>query len=123
VEWALAIAGILFKSFALSRLKAARFAVASALVYLFQGWFGVFATRLLANAIGWHGVLWLAAAVWLTRWASCSSRLIAYATFMQRGTCLCWWEVLRTIARCCSTWFQPAHDRRNPSAPSAGLVK
>ena len=61
VEWALAIAGILFKSFALSRLKAARFAVASALVYLFQGWFGVFATRLLANAIGWHGVLWLAA--------------------------------------------------------------
>ena len=61
VEWALAIAGILFKSFALSLLKAARFAVASALVYLFQGWFGVFATRLLANAIGWHGVLWLAA--------------------------------------------------------------
>jgi len=56
VEWALAIAGVLFKSFAVGR-----FAVASALVYLFQGWFGVFATRLLAHAIGWHGVLWLAA--------------------------------------------------------------
>jgi hemolysin III len=56
VEWGLAVAGVLFKSFAVGR-----FAVASALVYLFQGWFGVFATRLLANAIGWHGVLWLAA--------------------------------------------------------------
>ena len=56
VEWALAIAGVLFKSFAVGR-----FAVASALVYLFQGWFGVFATRLLAHAIGWHGVFWLAA--------------------------------------------------------------
>jgi hemolysin III len=56
VEWALAIAGVIFKSFAVGR-----FAVASALVYLFQGWFGVFATRYLAHAIGWHGVLWLAA--------------------------------------------------------------
>jgi hemolysin III len=56
VEWALALAGIIFKSFAVGR-----FAVASALVYLFQGWFGVFATRILAHAIGWHGVLWLGA--------------------------------------------------------------
>jgi hemolysin III len=56
VEWALAIAGVIFKSFAVGR-----FAVASALVYLFQGWFGVFATRYLALAIGWHGVLLLAA--------------------------------------------------------------
>jgi hemolysin III len=56
VEWALAIAGVIFKSFVVGR-----FAVASALVYLFQGWFGVFATRYLAHAIGWHGVLWLAA--------------------------------------------------------------
>lgn len=56
VEWGLAIAGVLFKSFAVGR-----FAVASALVYLFQGWLGIFATRLLAHAIGWHGVLWLAA--------------------------------------------------------------
>ena len=56
VEWALALAGVVFKSFAVNR-----FAVASALVYLFQGWFGVFAVRLLAHAIGWHGVMWLAA--------------------------------------------------------------
>jgi len=56
VEWALAVAGVIFKSFAVSR-----FAIASALVYLFQGWFGVFAARYLAHAIGWHGVLWLAA--------------------------------------------------------------
>ncbi|MGA2046709.1 MAG: hemolysin III family protein [Terracidiphilus sp.] len=56
VEWGLAVAGVVFKSFAVGR-----FAIASALVYLFQGWLGVFAARLLAHAIGWHGVLWLAA--------------------------------------------------------------
>jgi hemolysin III len=56
VEWGLAVAGVIFKSFAIGR-----FAVASALVYLFQGWFGVFAAGHLAHAIGWHGVLWLAA--------------------------------------------------------------
>jgi hemolysin III len=54
--WTLAIAGILFKSFAVGK-----FAVASALVYLLQGWCGVFATGLLARAIGWHAVLWLGA--------------------------------------------------------------
>jgi hemolysin III len=56
VEWALAIAGVIFKSFAVGR-----FAVASALVYLFQGWFGVFAARSITQAIGTHGVAWLAA--------------------------------------------------------------
>jgi hemolysin III len=56
VEWGLALAGVVFKSFAVGR-----FAVASALVYLLQGWFGVFAARMLAQAIGWHGVLWLGA--------------------------------------------------------------
>jgi hemolysin III len=56
VQWSLAGLGILFKSFAV-----ARFAVASALVYLFQGWLGVFATQRLAHAIGWHAVMWLGA--------------------------------------------------------------
>jgi len=56
VEWALAVTGVIFKSLALGR-----FAVASALVYLFQGWFGVFAVRMLAHAIGWHAVMWLGA--------------------------------------------------------------
>jgi hemolysin III len=46
VEWGLAVG---------------RFAIASALVYLFQGWLGVFAAQLLAHAISWHGVVWLAA--------------------------------------------------------------
>jgi len=54
--WTLAIAGILFKSFAVGK-----FEVASALVYLLQGWCGVFATGMLAHAIGWHAVLWLGA--------------------------------------------------------------
>lgn len=56
VEWGLAIAGVVFKSFAVDR-----FQVASALVYLFQGWLIVFAARPLLHAIGWHGLLWLAA--------------------------------------------------------------
>jgi len=54
VEWTLAIAGVIFKSFAVGR-----FEVASALVYLFQGWFVVFAVSPLYHAIGWHGMFWL----------------------------------------------------------------
>jgi hemolysin III len=53
-EWTLAIAGVIFKSFAVDR-----FAVASALVYLFQGWFVVFAVSPLYHAIGWHGIFWM----------------------------------------------------------------
>ncbi len=56
VEWSLAVAGVVFKSFAVDR-----FAVASALVYLFQGWFVVIAARPLLHAIGWHGMMWLGA--------------------------------------------------------------
>ncbi len=56
VEWALAVAGVVFKSFAVDR-----FAVASALVYLFQGWFVVIVALPLFRAIGWHGVLWMGA--------------------------------------------------------------
>ncbi|MGA3048468.1 MAG: hemolysin III family protein [Terracidiphilus sp.] len=56
VVWTLAIAGVIFKSVAVGR-----FAVASALVYLFQGWFVVFAFGPLLHAIGWQGVLWLGA--------------------------------------------------------------
>jgi hemolysin III len=54
--WSLAIAGVVFKSLAVNR-----FAVASALVYLFQGWFIVIAARPLLHAIGWHGMIWLGA--------------------------------------------------------------
>ena len=54
--WTLAVAGVVFKSFAVGR-----FQVASALVYLLQGWCGVFATGLLARAIGWNAVWWLLA--------------------------------------------------------------
>lgn len=56
VVWALAVAGVIVKSFAVDR-----FAVASALVYLFQGWLIVFAGRQLVHAIGWHGTMWLGA--------------------------------------------------------------
>jgi len=56
VVWSLAIAGVVFKSFAVDR-----FAVASALVYLAQGWLIAFAARPLLHAIGWHGMLWLGA--------------------------------------------------------------
>ncbi len=56
IVWTLAIAGVIFKSFAVGK-----FAVASALVYLFQGWVVVVAVRPLAQAIGPHGLIWLGA--------------------------------------------------------------
>lgn len=56
VEWSLAAAGVVFKSFAVDR-----FAVASALVYLAQGWFVVVAARPLVHALGGDGILWLGA--------------------------------------------------------------
>ena len=56
VEWSLAVAGVVFKSFAVDR-----FAVGSALVYLAQGWFVVVAVVPLVNALGWHGLMWLGA--------------------------------------------------------------
>jgi len=56
IVWSLALAGVVFKSFA-----AGRFAVASAVIYLFMGWFIVFAARPLIRAISWQGVMWIAA--------------------------------------------------------------
>jgi len=56
IVWGLALAGVIFKSFAVGK-----FALASALVYLFQGWVVVFAARPLVAAIGQGGVLWLGA--------------------------------------------------------------
>ena len=56
VEWGLAVAGIVFKSFAIDR-----FEVASALVYLAQGWVAVVAVVPLVHALGWHGLMWLGA--------------------------------------------------------------
>lgn len=55
-EWALAVSGVIFKSFAIGR-----FEVASALVYLAQGWFIVVALGPLIHTLGWHGLLWLGA--------------------------------------------------------------
>ena len=55
-EWSLAVAGVIFKSFAVGR-----FEVASALVYLGQGWVVVFAVAPLVRAIGWQGLMWLGA--------------------------------------------------------------
>jgi hemolysin III len=56
LEWSLAVAGVIFKCFAVGR-----FAVASALVYLAQGWFVVVAAEPLVHSLGWNGVLWLGA--------------------------------------------------------------
>ena len=54
--WTLAVAGVIFKSFAVEK-----FAVASALIYLLQGWVIVFAVLPLLHALGWHGLAWLVA--------------------------------------------------------------
>lgn len=54
--WTLAVAGVVFKS-----LLIERFEVASALVYLLQGWVIVFAVQPLFESIGGHGLAWLVA--------------------------------------------------------------
>jgi hemolysin III len=54
--WALAVAGVVFKSLAVDRFPAA-----SATVYLLMGWCVVFGIRPLLHAISWHGMIWLAA--------------------------------------------------------------
>ena len=56
VVWGLAVVGVVFKSLAIGK-----FAVVSAVVYLFMGWFVVIAARPLIHAISWHGMLWIAA--------------------------------------------------------------
>jgi hemolysin III len=56
IVWALAIAGVIFKSFAVGK-----FVVASTVVYLLQGWLAIFAARPLVHAIGLHGMMWLGA--------------------------------------------------------------
>jgi len=56
VEWGLAVGGVIVKSFAVGKYE-----VASALVYLAQGWLIVFVAHPLLNAIGWHGMAWMAA--------------------------------------------------------------
>jgi hemolysin III len=54
--WALAIAGVVFKSLAVGRFPAA-----SATVYLLMGWCIVFAVRPLLHAVSWHGMMWIGA--------------------------------------------------------------
>ncbi len=56
VVWALAFAGVIFKSFAVER-----FAVASAVAYILMGWIAIVAIVPLARAITWHGVFWIGA--------------------------------------------------------------
>jgi hemolysin III len=55
VVWTLAVAGIVFKSFALGR-----FVVASAVVYIIMGWLAVFAMRPLIASVGWHCMIFMA---------------------------------------------------------------
>ena len=61
VEWTLAILGIVFKSAVPSAFTNPRLELASASLYLGQGWMAVFAVRPLAHALGLHGLAWLGA--------------------------------------------------------------
>ena len=54
IEWGLAAAGVVFKSFAVGKYE-----VASAVVYLAQGWLAVIAVHPLMHSLGWHGLAWL----------------------------------------------------------------
>jgi hemolysin III len=101
VVWALAVAGVIFKSLAVGR-----FAVASVLVYLFQGWFVVFAALPLLQAIGWHGIMRLVAGDWLTRWASLSLLWTACATSTPPGMSSSWPAAWPTTLPFFSTSFR-----------------
>jgi hemolysin III len=61
VVWSLAVAGVISKSIAMDRFVRGPLAIASAAVYLIQGWLAIFVARSLLHAIGWHGMSWLAA--------------------------------------------------------------
>jgi hemolysin III len=54
IVWGLAVAGVIFKSFAVER-----FAVASTTAYVLMGWIAIVAILPLARAITWHGILWI----------------------------------------------------------------
>ncbi len=56
IVWALAIAGVVFKCFAVER-----FAVASATTYILMGWIALVAIVPLARAITWYGIVWIMA--------------------------------------------------------------
>jgi hemolysin III len=56
IEWGLAVGGVVFKSFAVGRYE-----VASALVYLAQGWMALLVAVPLYHAIGWGGLAWMGA--------------------------------------------------------------
>jgi hemolysin III len=61
VQWTLATAGIVFKSVTREAFCNPKLEIASALLYLVQGWLVVFAMRPLAHALGTHGLAWLGA--------------------------------------------------------------
>ena len=61
VVWMLAVAGVVSKSIAMDHFTRGPLALASTAVYLIQGWLAVFVTQALIEAIGWHGMIWLAA--------------------------------------------------------------
>lgn len=59
VEWTLAAAGIVFKSVAPAAFTNRKLEIASALLYLLQGWLVVFALQPLLHTLGLHGLWWL----------------------------------------------------------------
>ena len=117
VVWALAVAGVIFKSFAVDR-----FAVASAMVYLGAGMVrglrrapAASCHRLARNDRGW------ARAVWPTRWALSFSRSTACATSTPCGTFVSWPAASPTISPSISTLcprgFDTLQARRYDSIP------
>jgi len=105
VVWSLAIAGVIFKSFAVDR-----FAVASALVYLFQaGSSSLLSGRCSMPSAG-TACSGLARAGWPTRWASYSSPSTGCATSTPYGICLFWPAASPTTLPFSSMSFRRAPD-------------
>lgn len=83
--WTLAVAGVVFKSFAVGR-----FAAASAIDYRFHGWVVIFAVHPLIHAINPHGLLWLGAGGLAYTLGIVFSRWIGLPASTLDGKCLCW---------------------------------
>jgi len=114
-EWALAVAGVIFKSFAVGR-----FEVASALVYLAQGWFIVVAVGPLIHTLGWHGLMWLGAGGVAYTLGIIFFALDRLRYFHAPGTCLCWPAALPTTLLFFFMLFRPGSERRQPKTEREG---
>jgi hemolysin III len=99
VIWGLALAGVVFKSFATGRWH-----VLSSAIYLLMGWCAVVALKPLLRALSWDGFAWLLAgglaytagvAFYASRWRYAHA---VWHVFVLAGSACHFWAVFRYVA-------------------------